>query len=246
MPYKSKAQAAFMHINHPEIAKKWDKEYPSKHEGKSKLPEHVKKSTARLDIGALAKRAGMFDSIGRLAQPLVSTATPYAATGMQGLRKAVGSTLGAGKVTSALGSAGKAVGQYGKDIAEHASPGTTAGMGGSLGSFAPGIGKTTEELAAGQDAMSTLGKTTAGVGAGLGALGIHGMMKRKEEEEQQPKQANVDEAIGTPFTDGLLKYCLATRLDANQVVDLLEKGAAQEGRTGQECKAFLDRLLEAK
>lgn len=26
MPYKSAKQAAFMHINHPEIAKKWDAE----------------------------------------------------------------------------------------------------------------------------------------------------------------------------------------------------------------------------
>lgn len=39
MPYKSRAQAAYMHINHPEIAKQWDKEYP--HQGK--LPRHVKK-----------------------------------------------------------------------------------------------------------------------------------------------------------------------------------------------------------
>lgn len=39
MPYKSDAQAAFMHIHHPDIAKKWDKNY-----GESgPLPEHVKK-----------------------------------------------------------------------------------------------------------------------------------------------------------------------------------------------------------
>ena len=30
MPYKSKKQAAFMHINHPEIAQKWDKEIDAK------------------------------------------------------------------------------------------------------------------------------------------------------------------------------------------------------------------------
>lgn len=29
MPYKSKKQAAYMHIHHPEIAKRWDKEYGS-------------------------------------------------------------------------------------------------------------------------------------------------------------------------------------------------------------------------
>ena len=38
MPYKSKAQMAFMHIHHPKIAKRWDKEYSvGKH-----LPQHVK------------------------------------------------------------------------------------------------------------------------------------------------------------------------------------------------------------
>ena len=37
MPYKSDAQRKFMHAKHPEIAKRWDKEYPEqKH-----LPEHV-------------------------------------------------------------------------------------------------------------------------------------------------------------------------------------------------------------
>lgn len=27
MPYQSQKQAAYMHIHHPEIAKKWDKKY---------------------------------------------------------------------------------------------------------------------------------------------------------------------------------------------------------------------------
>lgn len=27
MPYQSQKQAAFMHIHHPDIAKRWDKEY---------------------------------------------------------------------------------------------------------------------------------------------------------------------------------------------------------------------------
>ena len=30
MPYKSKKQRAYMHIHHPEIAKKWDKKYGGK------------------------------------------------------------------------------------------------------------------------------------------------------------------------------------------------------------------------
>jgi len=30
MPYKSAKQRAYMHIHHPEIAKKWDKKYGGK------------------------------------------------------------------------------------------------------------------------------------------------------------------------------------------------------------------------
>jgi hypothetical protein len=30
MPYKSAKQRAYMHIHHPEIAKRWDKEYGGK------------------------------------------------------------------------------------------------------------------------------------------------------------------------------------------------------------------------
>ena len=40
MPWKSKAQAAYMHIHHPEIAKKWDEHTPAG----TKFPEHVKGS----------------------------------------------------------------------------------------------------------------------------------------------------------------------------------------------------------
>jgi len=38
MPYKSEAQRKFMHAKHPEVAKEWDKKYPTP----KKLPEHVK------------------------------------------------------------------------------------------------------------------------------------------------------------------------------------------------------------
>lgn len=29
MPYASKAQSRFMHAKHPDIAKRWDKEFPN-------------------------------------------------------------------------------------------------------------------------------------------------------------------------------------------------------------------------
>ena len=37
MPYKSKAQRAWMHKNLPEVAKRWDKAYPT-----ASLPTRVK------------------------------------------------------------------------------------------------------------------------------------------------------------------------------------------------------------
>lgn len=41
MPFKSKAQMAYMYKFHPEIAKRWRKEYPN--QNLKKLPEHKKK-----------------------------------------------------------------------------------------------------------------------------------------------------------------------------------------------------------
>lgn len=38
MPYKSEAQRRFMHARHPEIAKRWDREYPNQ----KKLPARAK------------------------------------------------------------------------------------------------------------------------------------------------------------------------------------------------------------
>lgn len=36
MPFKSKSQRAYMYIHHPEIAKKWSKEFPNQ----KNLPQH--------------------------------------------------------------------------------------------------------------------------------------------------------------------------------------------------------------
>lgn len=39
MPYKSEKQRKFMHARHPEIAKRWDKEYGGKVEPKKPAPK---------------------------------------------------------------------------------------------------------------------------------------------------------------------------------------------------------------
>lgn len=49
MPYKSKAQAAYMHAEHPDIAAKWDAEKKKPHKGKVK-------SIARKAFGGLKKK----------------------------------------------------------------------------------------------------------------------------------------------------------------------------------------------
>lgn len=39
MPYKSDKQRKFMHVQHPDIAKRWDKEYGGKVAGKKATPK---------------------------------------------------------------------------------------------------------------------------------------------------------------------------------------------------------------
>ena len=48
MPYKSQAQRKYMHLKHPEIAKRWDREFPNQ----KRLPLHVKhrKTKPKLNI----------------------------------------------------------------------------------------------------------------------------------------------------------------------------------------------------
>lgn len=44
MPYQSDAQRKFMHAKHPDIAKKWDKEYPNQ----KNLPGRKKAAAKRM------------------------------------------------------------------------------------------------------------------------------------------------------------------------------------------------------
>ena len=54
MPWKSKAQRGYMHVHHPEIARRWDKHTP---EGK-KLPQHVGDQTRKPKGGGGGQWAG--------------------------------------------------------------------------------------------------------------------------------------------------------------------------------------------
>ena len=55
MPYKSAKQRAYMHIHHPEIAKRWDEKYGGKIVGKKK---HTKKSVTKKVMGEYKKYHG--------------------------------------------------------------------------------------------------------------------------------------------------------------------------------------------
>lgn len=46
MPFKSSAQRAFLYANHPDIAKRWSKEFPNQ----GKLPVHVKKKKYKIVV----------------------------------------------------------------------------------------------------------------------------------------------------------------------------------------------------
>ena len=91
-----------------------------------------------------------------------------------------------------------------------------------------------------------------GGGAAGGAIGgatMRAKKKEKGEEEKKPtsekKEEKKEAAFGTPFTDGFLVRCMQYGLDGEQVATMLEKGAGMDGRLGQECKDFLDRLAKA-
>lgn len=49
--------------------------------------------------------------------------------------------------------------------------------------------------------------------------------------------------LGTPYTDGFLMYCIEQGFSGEKVAELIEKAASREGRIGQECKQFLEKVL---
>jgi hypothetical protein len=90
-----------------------------------------------------------------------------------------------------------------------------------------------------------IGPHALGYGAaGLGAAGLYGLYRLLAGGgEPEEKKVASNERLGTPFTDGFLSFCIKHKLDGEKVAEMIEKGAALEGKTGQECKGFLDRVL---
>jgi hypothetical protein len=124
----------------------------------------------------------------------------------------------------------------------------------------PGRLKGTPEKAL-EGRLTGLGGAVAGAGAlgagGAGYAGYKALSGGKGEEKQTAKAPEKKEApkekkepeekeaqLGTPFTDGLLQFCLERKLDGEQVADLLEKGAQAGGWIGEECQGLLDRMVK--
>ena len=47
-PFRSKSQMAYLYANHPDIAKRWSKEFPD--QNTKKLPKHVKKPNVKKPV----------------------------------------------------------------------------------------------------------------------------------------------------------------------------------------------------
>lgn len=216
MPYVSDAQRKFMHAKHPGIAKRWDKEYPDQ----KGLPEHVDKKASleqRLLISSVIKIASQVKRGGvmDLVSQLGGKVGPM-------LHENVTSPLLAGLRNIAGGSLGGAAAGVASKAVPH------------LDRASGYLGNAGLPLIEAPNAARNIGLATLGAGGALAANGVKNRMMGGDKEAA---------AIGTPYTDGIVSWCLTNHLDANQVLDVFEKGASQEGKTGQECKAFLDRLL---
>lgn len=89
------------------------------------------------------------------------------------------------------------------------------------------------EIARRQGHIGMLGTGAAAAGAGGLGYALSGGDKTAS-----------DQAVGTPFMDGFLSFCVNNNLDCARVADLLEKGAQVQDRTGQECRSFIDKLVK--
>ena len=98
--------------------------------------------------------------------------------------------------------------------------------------------------------MARIGMGTAAVGAAAGAgAGVAGGVAHKKKKEREGKEERKEKReekkeaqLGTPFMDGFLLRCATTGLTEKQTADAIEKAAQAEGRVGEECKSFLERL----
>lgn len=141
---------------------------------------------------------------------------------------------------------------------------TMAGAAESVGGYRTGLDKAMREPSAKlfkgrgkkQKLEELVGKQRTYGGVGTAAVGIpalatvlaaiSGGRRRKAEEAMQAElaaSAAAKEAqLGTPFMDGFLLRCATTGLTEKQTADAIEKAAQAEGRVGEECKSFLERL----
>jgi hypothetical protein len=201
--------------------------------GIKKLPEKKKKSAA-YDLGqslAMGKQAGPMAYVGRKAvMPAIK--------GILGPLQKLLAKIKWGPAQSA----GKAVGKYRTGLGDTIAGGLpTAGPGLTTPVGPP------EEILKRLRLYGGIGTAAVGIPALAGILGgISGGRRRKAERELDEAMAKGAEHLGTPFMDGFLIKCAQAGLNQKQAVDLLEKAAEKDDRTGKECKAFLERVAACK
>lgn len=177
-------------------------------------------------------------------------------TNLERILGAVGGTGGGALIGAGGGALGAESGERGSGALRGALLGAL--LGGSAGAFTPNItrklyGKHVDALEAAMNdprameaAVEKMKSETflpalglAGVGTAVPAAGgyLAGRTARKGEDEDK------EAAVGTPFTDGILQFCLNHQLSGEQVADVLEKGAQVEGPVGEECRQLIDRMI---
>ena len=225
MPYQSKSQhRAFRAMEaRGELPKGTSSRWAHHTKSMKKLPEKKKKSAAYSLGESLAKEAGPMAWMGRKAvMPAI-----------RGIAGPIEKLLSKLKLTGAAGKLGK----YRKGLLTDIGITPTSPADELL--FGPNLKR--------QRLYGGIGTAAVGIPALAGILGgISGGRRHKAENELEAAMAKGAEHLGTPFMDGFLVKCAKSGLTQAQAVDLLEKAAEKDDRTGKECKAFLERVAACK
>ena len=130
MPYKSKKQRAYMHSQHPDIAKRWDKENPENAKS-NKLPMYKKKHKGMQAGGSVFQNPGLPGALGAagFGASLLSPHQQYMGTDENAPTMGLGDAFAGAKVGMAFGPVGAAIGgaaglvkdafDYTKDIKDY-------------------------------------------------------------------------------------------------------------------------------
>ena len=229
------------------MAKKWEKHTPK---GK-KLPEHVSKSAALNNVLAA--------HLEKQGHPLVTGAISLATRfGWPALKWFGGQVAGMFPYVGLSYLMNRGGGGEAPQTGSAPQPGTTPLSSGPMPPMSqpvnpqynpPNVHSTAQRPRPEfmpfntQQAMPGLPHSQpAGMSAKIGAAAMNAATRTPAMSSPVPQKKA---SLGTPFTDGMLMFCIEKGLSGEQVADLMQKGAELEGRQGQECQGLLERMLES-